>query len=562
MRMRGRHGTSWLGQGAGWWLSTKYYAQDIGGGLAKAPAYIADFRKDRYARSGLIGEKLTNGSFDSGMTGWTNPNGTAVVTAGSVTVTSTDGLASGRIAQTITCIVGATYSVTVTGQAGTSNPRLVVNVNSSPIGALLAETFPPGTITRTFVATATTMWIMGWTNSSIAGTTAIFDSFSVKEVKEIEACLFSDIFRFTRPGTATYIDEAGNLKTAANDEPRFDYATNGLRQLLLEGPGTNLIPNSTNPATWSLIAFAGITPALVNSGILPNGMEFADVDFIGTPSTTVGGSIITFNLAASVPATDNETLTGSCYVQLLSGTLPISNGAGGLRLEAVPSGTSTVIVPNATLRRLVTTFAMPVGTTSVKLAFRIGVTVGEPVNVRVRFAMPQLERQLFASSVIRTAGSAVTRAADSCRLTEDARACLAGTAASALVQAEAGNKPNPTNTGIELGGATGADRVLGVTGTGTAYLLAGSGITLANVTLPLSAHGACGAWDPANKAGSYNGAAVVTSPTPIDTVLTDAFLGRNGGGNNFMNSWYDSLTIWPFRIANASLPAKAIPYAA
>ncbi|MEO2040046.1 MAG: hypothetical protein ABGW90_15345, partial [Martelella sp.] len=50
----------------------------------------------------------------------------------------------------------------------------------------------------------------------------------------------SDAITFTRAGTATYVGSDGLIKTAAIDQPRFDYST-GRRGLLLEGPATNLL---------------------------------------------------------------------------------------------------------------------------------------------------------------------------------------------------------------------------------------------------------------------------------------------------------------------------------
>ena len=44
---------------------------------------------------------------------------------------------------------------------------------------------------------------------------------------------------------------------------------------------------------------------------------------------------------------------------------------------------------------------------------------------------------------------------------------------------------------------------------------------------------------------------------------TIAYLGRATNvysGAQYGDGWYDELVIWPFRVANAALQAKAVPY--
>ena len=53
----------------------------------------------------------------------------------------------------------------------------------------------------------------------------------------------SDIVTLTRAGQATRISRNGDIRVAKNDELRYDY-TNGKRQLLTEGPSTNLLRQS------------------------------------------------------------------------------------------------------------------------------------------------------------------------------------------------------------------------------------------------------------------------------------------------------------------------------
>lgn len=71
-----------------------------------------------------------------------------------------------------------------------------------------------------------------------------------------QSVAFADLFVFTRSSVAEYIDAAGAAQQAAVDMPRFDYR-NGQRQLLLEGPATNLFLNSFAPATQTVTVVNG-----------------------------------------------------------------------------------------------------------------------------------------------------------------------------------------------------------------------------------------------------------------------------------------------------------------
>jgi hypothetical protein len=61
---------------------------------------------------------------------------------------------------------------------------------------------------------------------------------------------------FTRASTATYIDAAGTMQTAAVNAPRWDYAGGSLRGLLIEEARTNLLLNSATLGTQSVAVTA------------------------------------------------------------------------------------------------------------------------------------------------------------------------------------------------------------------------------------------------------------------------------------------------------------------
>ena len=83
----------------------------------------------------------------------------------------------------------------------------------------------------------------------------------------------SDVVTFTRASTATYTGPDGLIKTAAVNEPRYDYdpLTGECKGLLVEEQRTNSL--ALGAATWTTYNWGGVTPTLVRrSNILsPDG---------------------------------------------------------------------------------------------------------------------------------------------------------------------------------------------------------------------------------------------------------------------------------------------------
>ena len=79
---------------------------------------------------------------------------------------------------------------------------------------------------------------------------------------------------FTRNSTATYVDEAGIIKTAANNEARFDHdpITGECLGLLIEESRTNLIPNSQVFQTGYSVGNLTVTD---NVAVAPDGTTTA-----------------------------------------------------------------------------------------------------------------------------------------------------------------------------------------------------------------------------------------------------------------------------------------------
>ena len=139
----------------------------------------------------------------------------------------------------------------------------------------------------------------------------------------LTAKTFSQIITFTRASTATYIDSAGVLQTAAINAPRFDYNPTTLAPLgfLVEEARTNLLLNSGTLVTQTVtvtavahtlsfygtgtVTLTGASTAgpLVGTGAYPNRVTLTFTPTAGALILTVTGSVQFANLEAGGFAT-------------------------------------------------------------------------------------------------------------------------------------------------------------------------------------------------------------------------------------------------------------------
>jgi hypothetical protein len=247
---------------------------------------------------------------------------------------------------------------------------------------------------------------------------------------------------FTRASTATYIDSAGTLQSAAVDVPRFDHnpTTGESLGLLVEEQRANEVRSSsmtggatgtpgTYPTGLSTNAIAaGLTLQIAALGT-NEGLPYVDIRVSGTSSDSSGFSIA-LQPATDAVAASGQTWTGSCYCSLVAGSYSNTTAprlrilertlAGGYLTEG--SG-STIIATGTSLlqaRATVTRTLTNALTARAQLGFVIGIASGVAVDFTLRFAAPQLELGAFASSYIPTTGTAATRNADVASITGSA----------------------------------------------------------------------------------------------------------------------------------------------
>jgi hypothetical protein len=218
----------------------------------------------------------------------------------------------------------------------------------------------------------------------------------------------------------------------SNLMPRLDFnpSTLAAQGLLIEESRTNSIRNNTMvgavagtpgtlPTNWAVSGLGTLTQQVVGTGT-SNGVTYIDVRFSGTTSTTQ----TTVRLEANnvIAAANGQTWTQSSWTAMVGGstsnitqiglsTLLWDSGGSFLGSIPFPSGfvantTSSLIrvTPSGTIATVGTAFAQP----QIYLTFASGVAI----DVTLRIGLPQLEQGAFATSVIPTTTTALTRAAD------------------------------------------------------------------------------------------------------------------------------------------------------
>ena len=245
---------------------------------------------------------------------------------------------------------------------------------------------------------------------------------------------------FTRASDATYFDANGVLQTASNNVPRFDHdaATGSSLGLLIEEARTNSIRNAqaggavagssgTAPTNWAITGTAnGVTREIVAVNT-EDGLSYIDVKYSGTP-TSNGSANVVFESNTHVAASSGQTWTASAYIRLAGGALTNATVRKQVSGRLVTSGSVvagqegiTIIAPDSaalrTQRRSATFTFTSSDVASVVSFVNVTYTSGQPIDLTLRIAAPQLEQGAFPTSYIPTTTAAATRSADSAVVT-------------------------------------------------------------------------------------------------------------------------------------------------
>jgi hypothetical protein len=151
----------------------------------------------------VIGPELvTNGTFDTDISGWTTVLGSASWSAGQISVARGGG-GLGRVSAPITCEIGKVYRFTGYQDKGTTGSVTVTLAisSTSTVGAIaIFSSVTAGTFDLVFVATQTTHWVLLQNGSGSDGDAALFGNISVREINPLAVSIQMD-------GRVTYADE-------------------------------------------------------------------------------------------------------------------------------------------------------------------------------------------------------------------------------------------------------------------------------------------------------------------------------------------------------------------
>jgi len=382
---------------------------------------------------------------------------------------------------------------------------------------------------------------------------------------------------FTRASNATFFDANGTLQTAANDTPRFDHSGGSSLGLLIEEARTNSIRNSqaggvatgtpgTAPTNWStsVASSTSLAREIVGTGT-EAGLSYVDFKFSGTP-TTNDQVYVVFEGNLQVVGVAGQTWTTSLYCKLSGGSL---TNIASVRIQQWYYNDSNVFVgftqaaaitPTSSLQRFQHSGEVPAGATRVRPHIIATYTSGNPIDLTLRIAAPQLEQGAFATSYIPTTTAAATRAADSAVVTpissfynqaEGTLFAEATTAAFAayryLATITAGAALNDRSFDMSKSSSNEFELLVNLSNVSQANPKItpwdGSGVNKAVAAVAND-----------NVGASLNGSAVSTDtsatiPTNVDRLT----IGRRGDGGVPLNGHIRRIAYWPRRLSNTLL---------
>jgi hypothetical protein len=401
---------------------------------------------------------------------------------------------------------------------------------------------------------------------------------------------FSNLITFTRASTATYFAANGVLTSAANNEPRFDYdpTTYLGRGILIEESRTNSIRNNTAqgavagtpgtlPTNWQLSTSTtnGVTRTVVGTGT-ENGITYVDIQYAGT-AVGAGNVNITNEINTQISAVQNQVWTFTCYAKLVAGSFANTTArvlyvnsftaAGAFDANgASPSSNFPVGGPTSaalnTQRYFYTATLTSATTVFVNGGVFITYNAGAVIDFTIRIGLPQLELGAFATSVIPTTTTALTRSQD--RAVVNTLSpwynSVAGTfyAEFAVAQPSSG-----ANQFVARVSDNSYNNQIGdfVSTTGFAAISTASGGVfdgLASTAIAVSANTVAkfaGAYAANDLAACKDGGTVATDTTAtISGSLTRFDLGSDHAGfNNVKAGYLRRIVYYPTRLSNANL---------
>jgi hypothetical protein len=495
----------------------------------------------------LGSDRVTNGDFASGSTGWTLATGWAVA-SGEATFTANGTNAGLTTVATSASTAGKTYRIQYTVVANTLNAgtlRVGGFSGNSFFGASVVN-FPTtvGTnVAYVYVATPSgtgTVLDFFVQNTATSGAITI-DNISVKEITG------------TVGMPTTYTRNVGGVFP-----PRFDFdpLTLAPRGLLVEEQRTNLLTYSNGFTTgWVVQAFGTASVPVVTSAFAtsPDGTQNA-----ARLQMTLNGGTTTADYAVLQHAA-TTVVSGASYAYSI--WLKSNTGSDQVVLarDDGASGTTQVLwTVTPTWQRF--TYTATTNTTSSigpKIWIRGG--LGTSVNADILIYGAQLEAGAFATSYIPTVASQVTRTADVATITGQNFSQWYNQSEGTLVAEWLLDHANSTGRYIVQVNSPTVAQGLGIwvnaNGIDTRAWVGATSVTAGNASSSTPNKAAFG-YRATDNAVSLNGAAAVASSA---TGPTDGNLFSIGfSGVAQINGHIRRITYYPTRLSNAQLQALTV----
>jgi hypothetical protein len=223
-------------------------------------------------------------------------------------------------------------------------------------------------------------------------------------------------FTFDRDSVATRVNKQGLIETVGADQPRIDYSNDSNGALLLEPSRTNLIQYSNFSSGWDLLSGGSIA---YNQTVSPDGTQNASV----LSGNGVNGNAVYDALNLSVQSYTLSVFAKQKGVSIISFE-GFTSGALGLSKFNLSNGTIETASSNQFSDEKIEDYGNGWYRCSVKLTptssgIKFFGFKGEDSDSGELFSLygAQLEVGSYATSIINTKGSAVTRLADSCSQT-------------------------------------------------------------------------------------------------------------------------------------------------